>query len=370
MGPHHLIASNKEVYVGSTNNHEQPRTIRISLKSSLSSKNNTPLNSAATVLFSTELVIKIKSMEREKEDTEESTPVLMKSEKENTTEIDLPQFLIKEATHYASQPLRAATLIAQSQRYKSTGTYFETGTVARPDYSQTFFCIAAILQAETKATLLSPASTMVLHPEFNVDFLPPHFLLDANITAELDSTTHFDFMVKFIDYVCQLVAYPIECNIIALVYVNRAMANGNISLTSKSWANVWVSAIMIAQKMWDDRSFKTSAFVKILPGVTKHQLRDMEWKLLDILNFDLGVKPSLYASYYFEMRSMYAEFYPGAHAFNLEEMSSFKEKRLQSLSHSLHPVRVVNSEPSVKSTSKSAAVAGAEQSKREVDTRP
>ena len=98
--------------------------------------------------------------------------------------------------------------------------------------------------------------------------------------------------------------YTSECNIIALIYLNRITAMSGVPLSIINWRGLWTVSIMLAQKMWDDRPLKTSAFAQILPTVTKYQLRDMEMKALALIQFSTGVKPSLYAKYYFELRSL------------------------------------------------------------------
>ena len=43
----------------------------------------------------------------------------------------------------------------------------------------------------------------------------------------------------------------------------------------------------------------------ILPGVEKIKIRDMEWRLLELLDFNTSIKPSLYAKYYFDLRQLF-----------------------------------------------------------------
>jgi hypothetical protein len=237
-----------------------------------------------------------------------------------------------------------SSVAPQRPIYKSTGTHAEDFTVFKPNVPEIMYCIAAILQAEIIASLQLPDSISVL-PEFDVEFTPPADWLpvrdeyDAIHGRKLPPQASFEFIVKFISNVYDRVQYPPECNIIALVYVNRFMELGKMSLTPRTWTNIWIATIIVAQKMWDDRAFKTSAFLSILPGVTKHALRDMEWKLLDVVNFDISVKSSLYASYYFEMRHMYEEFRPGSNSFKLKPLSGLKERQLAERSYNRRLVR-------------------------------
>lgn len=89
--------------------------------------------------------------------------------------------------------------------------------------------------------------------------------------------------------------------------MNRLTSSGKMPLTMGNWRGIWVSAIVLAQKVWDDNPLKTSSFINILPSVSKEQLRDLERKALALIEFVTGVKPSLYAKYYFELRQLFCD---------------------------------------------------------------
>lgn len=121
--------------------------------------------------------------------------------------------------------------------------------------------------------------------------------------------SHFVFFPppRFINHVYTAARYSSECNIISLIYVNRLTSSGKMPLTMNNWRGIWISAIVLAQKVWDDNPLKTSSFVNILPNVSKEQLRDLERRALALIEFVTGVKPSLYAKYYFELRQLFTD---------------------------------------------------------------
>ena len=55
--------------------------------------------------------------------------------------------------------------------------------------------------------------------------------------------------------------------------------------TPQNWRSIWSTAIILAQKMWDDKPIKTSSFSDILQPISKKQLRDFEAKVLNSLSF-------------------------------------------------------------------------------------
>lgn len=101
--------------------------------------------------------------------------------------------------------------------------------------------------------------------------------------------------------------YSAQCNIIALVYLNRLTGRNQLPLTMKNWRGFWVACIVLAQKVWDDKPLRTSSFVQLLPPVTKEQLRALEFRAFVLLDYSAQVKPSIYAKYYFELRSLFGE---------------------------------------------------------------
>ena len=76
-------------------------------------------------------------------------------------------------------------------------------------------------------------------------------------------------------------------------------------LHMNSWRGLWVGSIIVAQKIWDDVPLKTSSFKKLLPNVSKHDLNQLERKVLQLLAYSTCVKPSMYARIYFELNEIY-----------------------------------------------------------------
>lgn len=109
---------------------------------------------------------------------------------------------------------------------------------------------------------------------------------------------------RFISWLHQSAKYSAQCNIIAFIYVKRMM-DSKCVLTMKNWRGMWLGAIILAQKVWDDSSLRTSSFASILPGVSKSELKALELKIFQLLNYATSVKPSIYARFYFELREIF-----------------------------------------------------------------
>lgn len=125
--------------------------------------------------------------------------------------------------------------------------------------------------------------------------------------------------------------YSVECNILALIYINRITSRNKMPLTMQNWRGLWIASVIIAQKIWDDRPLKTSSFVRILPNTTKEQLKDVEMRAFTLLDFNTTVRPSVYAKYYFELRQLFKEIVGSnqRYQFKMEPMTIAEAKRLE-----------------------------------------
>lgn len=74
-----------------------------------------------------------------------------------------------------------------------------------------------------------------------------------------------------------------------------------------NWRGLWLSAVMVAQKCWDDQPLRTSSFHHLIPNISKEVLRDLEMEMLEGLEFNAFVKPELYYQYFFELKQLFQD---------------------------------------------------------------
>ena len=63
------------------------------------------------------------------------------------------------------------------------------------------------------------------------------------------------------------------------------------------------TSLILASKIWDDESFENENFAQAFPTFATKQINEMERVFLDFINYNLHVKGSEYAKYYFIMRT-------------------------------------------------------------------
>lgn len=133
---------------------------------------------------------------------------------------------------------------------------------------------------------------------------------------------------QFLKQVFEVGQFHSECCVISLVYINRLIGVTGVPLTASNWKPVAISALVLAQKVWDDTPLINADFSILYPALTVKEINFLERKFLDLLEFKLSVSPSLYAQYYFELRSICEE-----SALNFRPLTKLQAKRLELRSH-------------------------------------
>merc|ERR1719198_2902957 len=97
---------------------------------------------------------------------------------------------------------------------------------------------------------------------------------------------------------------PSECLIVSLVYIERLIAVSEVPILVTSWRPILLAALILSQKVWDDRSLHNVDFSMFCPMFTLKEINHLERKFLELIEYDVSVSTSLYASYYFQLRTL------------------------------------------------------------------
>lgn len=269
---------------------------------------------------------------------------------ENTKELDENRARSVQVLDTAPKKSRRSRYSRLRKRFSTTSTVFAKSTIINPNFSQVNYCIAALLQARIFDDLFNADASTDYPAEFNIETsLPPELggvCLDISVDVlELETENDeelrekilnlevptIDTIYRFIGTIFERAKYSVECNILAFIYVNRMTHNKNYALTMDSWRGFWVSAIILAQKVWDDRPVRTSSFADMIPNTTKDQMRFLELSGFRLLDFGTRVKPSTYARHYFELRNLYVEIVgkEASETWNVAPLSVAEGQRLE-----------------------------------------
>lgn len=98
-----------------------------------------------------------------------------------------------------------------------------------------------------------------------------------------------------------------EIPVICLVYLERLLELTGILINYENWRRLTLISLCLASKIWDDDSLENVHFPKVMPEIPLKLINRLEQSFLDFLGYDLVVKGSEYAKYYFILRTLSLE---------------------------------------------------------------
>merc|ERR1711957_132399 len=95
-----------------------------------------------------------------------------------------------------------------------------------------------------------------------------------------------------------------ECSIICLIYVERIMEIAKVPLMATTWKPIFMCGLLLASKVWQDWSSWNIEFANVYPQFSHESINKLEIQFLKMVKWDLYISSSLYAKYYFALRSL------------------------------------------------------------------
>lgn len=95
-----------------------------------------------------------------------------------------------------------------------------------------------------------------------------------------------------------------ECSIICLIYVERLMEIAKVPLMANTWRPMFMCGLLLASKVWQDWSSWNVEFASVYPQFSIGAVNRLELQFLKMVKWDLYISSSLYAKYYFALRSL------------------------------------------------------------------
>jgi hypothetical protein len=95
-----------------------------------------------------------------------------------------------------------------------------------------------------------------------------------------------------------------ECSLVCLIYVERLMEIARVPLLASTWKPITLCGLLLASKVWQDLSSWNVEFSMVYPEFGLKQINHLENTFLQQIRWDLYISSSLYAKYYFALRSL------------------------------------------------------------------
>ncbi|EER16009.1 hypothetical protein Pmar_PMAR003472 [Perkinsus marinus ATCC 50983] len=91
--------------------------------------------------------------------------------------------------------------------------------------------------------------------------------------------------------------FSVSAFIVSIIYLSRFKESSQISLHASTWRPLFLTSLLIADKMWEDKPVRNSSLAKLFPVLSNAELNKMENKFLLKIRFNVQVKSDLFTSF-------------------------------------------------------------------------
>jgi len=111
----------------------------------------------------------------------------------------------------------------------------------------------------------------------------------------------------------------------ALAYVDRLQEKANITMSRYTWRRILLSVLILSSKVWEDLAVWNADFIELFPYLSVRDLAELEKELLHFVQYNVTLKASEYAQYFFELHALT----PSEHQFPLKPLNKSQAARLE-----------------------------------------
>ncbi|CAJ1349338.1 unnamed protein product, partial [Effrenium voratum] len=91
--------------------------------------------------------------------------------------------------------------------------------------------------------------------------------------------------------------FSVSAFIVSVIYLSRFKESSRITLHACTWRPLFLTSLLLADKMWEDKPVRNSSLAKLFPVLSNIELNKMESEFLDEIKFNVLVKPDLFCSF-------------------------------------------------------------------------
>lgn len=182
-------------------------------------------------------------------------------------------------------------------------------TITQPNVKAIAHSIATVIHSQM---LEDQSSGKTLNPNSELYFFseekymkekPEEF--DEKRKALLRAPPTVENIAEFMLALYECACFSPECCIMSLIYINRLINQTGLRLYPTNWRPLFLCSIMVAQKVLDDMHLSNADFSYIYPFFVTEEINKLEQKFLELIQYHVTVKASLYTKYYFELRALF-----------------------------------------------------------------
>ncbi|XP_029942093.1 cyclin-Y-like protein 1 [Salarias fasciatus] len=210
-----------------------------------------------------------------------------------------------------------------SKKYSSCSTiYIDDSTVSQPNLKSTIKCVALAIYYHIKNRDSNRSLDIFdekQHPLSREKVPDDYSVVDPE----------HKLIYSFIRTLFRSAQLTAECAIVTLVYLERLLTYAEMDICPCNWKRIVLGAILLASKVWDDQAVWNVDYCQILKDITVEDMNEMERHFLELLQFNINVPASVYAKYYFDLRSLADD---NNLSFPLEPLSNKRAQKLEAIS--------------------------------------
>uniref|UniRef100_A0A8K9UNR3 Cyclin Y-like 1 n=1 Tax=Oncorhynchus mykiss TaxID=8022 RepID=A0A8K9UNR3_ONCMY len=210
-----------------------------------------------------------------------------------------------------------------SKKYSSCSTIFiDDSTVSQPNLKSTIKCVTLAIYYHIKNRDSDRSLDIFdekMHPLSREQVPDNYSVMDPE----------HKLIYRFVRTLFSAAQLTAECAIVTLVYLERLLTYAEIDICPCNWKRIVLGAILLASKVWDDQAVWNVDYCQILKDITVEDMNEMERHFLELLQFNINVPASVYAKYYFDLRSLAED---NNLLFPLEPLSNERAQKLEAIS--------------------------------------
>uniref|UniRef100_A0A4W5KXU7 Cyclin-like domain-containing protein n=1 Tax=Hucho hucho TaxID=62062 RepID=A0A4W5KXU7_9TELE len=185
-----------------------------------------------------------------------------------------------------------------SKKYSSCSTIFlDDSTVSLPNLKSTVKCVTLAIYYHIKNRDSNRSLDIFdekIHPLTREKVPEDYYSVDPE----------HKLIYRFVRTLFSSAQLTAECAIVTLVYLERLLTYAEMDICPCNWKRIVLGAILLASKVWDDQAVWNVDYCQILKDITVEDMNEMERHFLELLQFNINVPASVYAKYYFDLRSL------------------------------------------------------------------
>merc|ERR1719331_3344062 len=91
--------------------------------------------------------------------------------------------------------------------------------------------------------------------------------------------------------------FSVSALVVAVIYLSRFKESTHITLHATTWRPLFVAALLVADKVWEDKPVRNSSLARLFPVLSPAELNRLEARMLLETRFHVLVKPELFTSF-------------------------------------------------------------------------